>query len=31
LPVPLLDPDKFDKSKGKQKPPTPPPGTGGSQ
>ena len=32
LPVPLLDPKKFDKSTGKQKPgATPPPGTGGSQ
>ena len=32
LPVPLLDPQKFDKSTGKQKPgATPPPGTGGSQ
>ncbi len=32
LPVPLLDPKKFDKSTSKQKPgATPPPGTGGSQ
>jgi pilus assembly protein CpaC len=31
LPVPLLDPKKFDKGTSKQKPATPPPGTGGSQ